>query len=342
MPVDDRFYERLEPLSIETLADLTQSRLERGSRAPAVLSDADSLERAGEQTIAFCYGAEPSRTLPETGAGAVFIQEDLLDACLKSGASALIVTHPEAAFSKALGALFRPRDIFFPDSPVSAGADIHETARLAHGVVVGPGASIGPNVEIGPYAVIGPGVEIGEGTQIGGGAQLSFSIVGANVSIGANAVIGGTGFGIVETGEGLVEAPHIGRVIIGEDVRVGSVCTIDRGRLDDTVIGRATKIDNHCHIAHNVRIGERCLMAAFAGVSGSCVIGDGVMFGGRVGVGDHISVGDNARLGADAALMRDVPAGETWLGSPAKPARSFFREVATLERLSGNRKKGNK
>jgi len=338
VPADTRFFERRGPVSPAALAELSGARLEPGDRGSESLLEAAPLDEAGPDAFSFCQGAGAARRLAETKAGAAFVHPDSLEDCRAAGLSALVTDHPEAAFSAAVRALFPPR-AGVGGAPPFPDADIESSAVVQTGALVFAGSRIGPEAEIGPGAVIGPGVVVGAGCRIGAGARIGFALLGARVGIGANTVIGGEGFGVVEGPDGLVEAAHIGRVIIGDDVRVGALCSIDRGRLRDTVIGAQTKIDNHCHIAHNVRIGERCLMAAFAGVSGSCGIGDGVMFGGRVGLADHLTIGDNAKLGADAALMRSVPAGETWMGSPAKPARAFFREVATVERLAGTRGK---
>jgi UDP-3-O-[3-hydroxymyristoyl] glucosamine N-acyltransferase len=126
----------------------------------------------------------------------------------------------------------------------------------------------------------------------------------------------------------------LGRVIIQDRVTIGANSTIDRGAFDDTVLGEDVKIDNLCHIAHNCQIGRGVLMAAFAGISGSTTIGDAATLGGRVGVADHRNVGAGSTLAGASAVMQDVPAGEVWMGYPAKPIRKFLRETAWLSRKS--------
>jgi UDP-3-O-[3-hydroxymyristoyl] glucosamine N-acyltransferase len=120
-------------------------------------------------------------------------------------------------------------------------------------------------------------------------------------------------------------------------VSLGANSCVDRGLFDDTVIGEGTHIDNLCHIGHNCRIGSQVVMAAFAGVSGSSEVGDGVQFGGRVGLKDHVRVGTGARIAAGAAVLSDVPGGETWAGYPAKPIRAWMRELAWLGRAAQKR-----
>jgi UDP-3-O-[3-hydroxymyristoyl] glucosamine N-acyltransferase len=206
--------------------------------------------------------------------------------------------------------------------------------------VIGPGARIGADTVVGANAVIGPGVAIGRRCRIGAGAVVGFALVGDNVSIHAGAVIGEPGFGVAPAGNGVVDVPQLGRVILQDGVTVGACSCIDRGAWDDTVVGENTKIDNLVQIAHNVRIGQNCVLAAHTGISGSVIIGDGAMFGGRAGVTDHRQVGAGARIAAAAAVMRDVPAGETWAGEPARPLRSWLRESAWLSRAANRGLKG--
>jgi UDP-3-O-[3-hydroxymyristoyl] glucosamine N-acyltransferase len=128
--------------------------------------------------------------------------------------------------------------------------------------------------------------------------------------------------------------PQVGRVILQDDVEIGAGCAIDRGAMGDTMIGEGTKIDNLVQIGHNVTIGRHCIIVAQTGISGSVVLEDWVVLGGQVGIADHLTIGEGAQIGASSGLMRDVPAGERWAGTPAQPVRELFREVAILRRLA--------
>jgi UDP-3-O-[3-hydroxymyristoyl] glucosamine N-acyltransferase len=134
-----------------------------------------------------------------------------------------------------------------------------------------------------------------------------------------------------------VDVPQLGRVILQDNVGIGANTCIDRGAWDDTVIGENTKIDNLVQIAHNVRLGRNCLLAAHTGISGSCVVGDGVAFGGRAGLADHVTVEDRARVAAGAGVMKNIPADEMWAGLPARPIRRFMRETAWVAKMSRSR-----
>lgn len=239
------------------------------------------------------------------------------------------VKDPRAAFAAVASALHRERTLADggPAPRLGAGARIHPSAIIA------PGADIGEGAEIGPHAVIGPGVVIGDRTIIGPNAFVSCALVGASARIGPGAVVGAPGFGFASGPGGAFRVPQLGRVLIGDRAEIGANTTIDRGAMGDTMIGAGTKIDNLVQIGHNVRLGRDCLIASQVGIAGSTVVGDRVMFGGQAGIADHLTIGDDARLAARAGLMRDVPPGETWGGSPAQPIRLWLKEIAILARL---------
>jgi UDP-3-O-[3-hydroxymyristoyl] glucosamine N-acyltransferase len=256
---------------------------------------------------------------------------------VRDGPTVIAIPHPRAAFAKIGERLVKLRMLTAAQPAIDPSARIASSAVLEPGVVVGAGVAIGANVHVGANAVIGPGVQIGVNSRIGGNANLRCALIGDGVIIYPGAVIGEAGFGLAGGSAGARLTPHFGRVIIQNGVSVGAGSCIDRGLLEDTVIGEGSHIDNLCHIGHNCQIGAHVVMAAFAGISGSCEVGDGVQFGGRVGLKDHVKVGAGARIAAGAAVLTDVPAGETWAGYPAKPSRTWMRELAWLARASQKR-----
>ena len=203
---------------------------------------------------------------------------------------------------------------------------------VAPGVVICAGAVIGADTRIGPNSVIGPGVQIGRGVVIGANVSIRSSLIGNNVTILSGARLGESGFGVTAGPQGAEDVPQWGRVIVQDHALIGANSCIDRGAFRDTIIGERTKIDNLCQVGHNVVIGRNTMMASFTGISGTVTVGDGVQMGGRVGIADHVTIGDNARLAASAGIFRDIPAGETWGGVPAKPIRQYLREVAWIQK----------
>ncbi|MFN7055516.1 MAG: UDP-3-O-(3-hydroxymyristoyl)glucosamine N-acyltransferase [Hyphomonas sp.] len=255
------------------------------------------------------------------------------------GVSVLETRFARHAHSVIAKALFRPRHLMPTGSErLNENASIHPKALIAPGAVVGAGAAIGEGTVVLPNAVIGPGVQIGRNCVIGAGVSIICALIGDHVSILSGARIGEAGFGVLSGPAGAEDAPHFGRVIIQDHVTIGANTCIDRGVFEDTIIGERTKIDNLCQIAHNVQLGRSVIVAAFGGISGSVRVGDGSMLGGRVGIADHVTVGERVSLAASAGLFRDVDAGETWGGTPAKPIRQWMREIAWLQKQTNPKK----
>jgi UDP-3-O-[3-hydroxymyristoyl] glucosamine N-acyltransferase len=251
----------------------------------------------------------------------------------------VLISVPNAriAFAKVL-------PLFFPEPTFSAG--IHATA------IVAPDAQIDPAAYIGPYCVVGARVRmgarsvlqgnnfVGDGCQLGEGANLFPSVtlyaqtrIGDRVRIHSGSVIGADGFGYVFDRGQHLKVPQVGNVVIQDDVEIGANVTIDRGALGSTVIGKGTKIDNLVQIAHNVVIGEHCLVVAHVGIAGSTKIGNYVRLAGQAGLAGHLKIGDRATIAAQAGVMTNIGEGETWFGSPARPDRQMKRQYIALEKL---------
>jgi len=191
---------------------------------------------------------------------------------------------------------------------------------------------------VGANTVIGAGVEIGDDCRIAANVTLSHCLIGARVVLHPGVRVGQAGFGFAPDAGGPVKIPQLGRVIIGDDVDIGANTTIDRGSGHDTVIGPGSMIDNLVQIGHNVVLGRGCILAGQVGISGSTKLGDFVMAGGQAGLAGHLDIGAGARIGAQAGLMRDVPAGDAVIGSPAVPLKAFWRQIAAIQRLAGKKK----
>lgn len=335
---DARFFLTSAPLTVDEALRLAgiMTGVSAGDRrmiARAESSEAPDLENA----VVFVEDEARATRLCHRRFGLCFAAPELKPFFDDASGVVCCVHSPRAAFAAVAAALHVPRGLVGSDpsdaTRIDPSAMVHQTA------IIGPGATIGPEVLIGPHTVIGPGVVIGARSMIAENASLWCVVIGADVKIGAGSAIGGPGFGFALGAGGLQRVPQLGRVIIGDKVEIGANGAIDRGALGDTIIGAGVKIDNMVQIAHNVRIGENCLIAAQVGIAGSAKIGARVLFGGQAGIADHATIGDDARIAAKAGVMRNIPSGETWGGYPARPMTTWLRETAAMARGAERKKK---
>jgi UDP-3-O-[3-hydroxymyristoyl] glucosamine N-acyltransferase len=304
-----------------------------------VVSGVAALDRAGPNDVSFYASAKYAADMASTSAGVVLVAPELAQAESATQVR-VVVNQPHDAMLKIVSALHAHVD--------DAAPGIHPTARIGRGVtlgedvsvdayaIIGDGVSLGNRVRVGPHCVIGRDVPIGDDSRLYAAATIyPRAMIGQRVIIHAGARIASDGFGYVFRDGAHTKIPHVGRCIIEDDVEIGANSTLDRGSVDDTVIGAGTKIDNLVHIAHNVRIGKRCLIMAQVGIAGSARVGDGVILAGQVGLSGHLTIGDGARLAAQAGVFGDVPAGETWGGYPARKHSESLRASAALFKLAG-------
>ena len=322
-------------LTAQAVADLVGGRVV-GDGA-VVLAAVGPLDRADGRTLSFLGSPRYLKAFHASPAGAVLLLEEHAG---EAGGprTRIVVADPHKAINLVASRLY-PQEEHVPG--------VHPTAVLGAGVALGAGVSIGPyavlgrRVTLGARAVVGPHTVVGDDVSIGDDAVLDPHVtiysgcrLGARVLCKSGAVIGGPGFGYTEGDQGHSRLLHVGSVILEDDVEIGSHTCVDRGSLGDTVVGQGTKIDNLVQVAHNVRIGPRCLIAGQAGVAGSSHLGQGVLVGGGGMISGHLTIGDGARVGGGAGVTTNIPAGEAWSGYPARPHRDALRTQATLQRLA--------
>jgi len=343
---DPVFFAPSQLMSVAEAAQLTGARLHHPNLGAVAISFLASLDNAGPGALTFIESKKHREHLRSLVAAACFCPPELVSK-IPEGIAALVSSAPQRDFA-AIGRVLFPQSVqplsTHGETGLSPQAYIHPAALIEEGVTVEAGAIIGRNVEIGRGSVIASGVVIGENCKIGRdcylapGVSVQYAFIGNRVRLYAGVRIGQDGFGYIGGTSGIEKIPQLGRVILQDDVEIGANSTIDRGALNDTIIGEGTKIDNLVQIAHNVQIGRFCLIAAQCGLAGSCSVGDGTQIGGATGIANHIKIGSNVQIAAQSGVMNDIPDGEKWGGSPARPFKQWFREVAALRSMSRSRK----
>lgn len=228
-----------------------------------------------------------------------------------------------------------------PSAIVDSTATIDETAEIGPGVVISSGVEIGARTYIGANSVIEKNVKIGSDTTIHPLVCIGHScVVGNHCEIMSNSVIGSEGYGYAHDEKwNHYRIPHSGRVVLHDDVHIGACCTIDRGTIEDTVIGQGTKMDNQCHLAHNSVIGKNCLITAQFGMAGSSKIGNNFVSGGKASVTGHVTITDNVQISGMSGVTKSITEPGQYGGFPLQPLRDYLKTKAALVQLPELRKK---
>jgi UDP-3-O-[3-hydroxymyristoyl] glucosamine N-acyltransferase len=318
-------------MKISELAKLLGGTL-RGEEGREV-HEVAALGAAGPDDLTYAEGAKSLELATTSRAGCILVPED----SVLTGRTTIGVANPKLAFVRAAQVLCPPR--ILPPG-VHATAVIAPGARIAEDAIICPYVVIESRVVVGQGTYLGAGVCLGEGAQIGSHCVLYPRVsvypgarIGNRVILHSGVVIGSDGFGYVFAEDHYEKFPQRGGVVIEDDVEIGSNSTVDRGSLGVTVIGQGTKIDNLVQIAHNVKVGRHCVIAAQTGISGSAEIDNHVVMGGQVGVADHIRIEERAMIGGQAGIFRTIRRGTKVWGTPARPLDEFKKVYAQLANL---------
>jgi len=316
--------------TLSELSDLVKGKIV--GDPTMVITGVSEIQNGRESTITFLSNLKYKKYLQTTGASAVVVPE----ASLLDNKPGIVHHNPQLAIAKILGE-FTPKLQY--TSGVNETAYVDSKAKIGKNVTIGPFSVIEAGVIIGDHSNIGSHTVIDQKTSIGKNCKIFSNIhiyhgtnIGDNAIIHSGTVIGSDGFGFVTDQDINHKIPQNGYVIIGNNVEIGANCAIDRGTIGDTIIEDQCKLDNHVHLAHNVRLGKGCLLTAAVTIAGSVEVGEFCIFAGHVGVAPHVKIGARSVLAAKTGVSKSLTGGKVYAGMPAREIREQHkREAVYLE-----------
>lgn len=295
---------------------------------------------AGPRTACFVYNENYLKTVGQSAAQFWVMAPQLFDSLeddVKRQKTFILTENPYLLFTQLITHFFpaaKAKPFVHPQTWIDPSARVHPSAQIEAFVSIGPNSVVGPRVIIHAGCWIHEGVEVGEDSVLYGGVRVySRSVIGKRNVLHSGAVIGADGFGFIPYQGRQVKIPQVGRTILGDDVEVGANTTIDRGALDDTIIGAGTKIDNQVQIGHNCKIGDHGIICAQSGLSGNTVAGHHLLMSGRVGTKGHLKIGDNVSIGGQSGVTKNISSGSTVKGYPAMPLQAFLKAQSLFVKL---------
>lgn len=348
------FFINKGPFGIKEICEKIQDKIECKviGDNDLVISGISTLKDAKDNDITFLNNFKYLNQLEASKAGACIVDTNEDIGVLKSKASSsmtfIITDSPYYAYAKILDLFYEDRIFHFVKNNNQSSqnnnallqySNIDETAKIGGDCVIEPNVYIGPDARIGNCckilsgAYIGANCVIGDNSYVGSSATLRHCVIGNNCIIHTGVRIGQDGFGFAHYNGNIAKIKQLGIVVIGDNVEIGANTCIDRGALNNTIIGNYTKIDNLVQIAHNVVIGAYCFIVAQTGIAGSTVIGDGVNIAGQVGIAGHLKIGNHVKIAAQSGVMHDLVDGITVGGYPAIEIRQWHRQTVMLKKM---------
>ena len=290
------------------------------------VNDIKPLNLAKKNEITFFDTVKYKNLASQTKASACITTQKLKQ-YLPNNICKIIVKNVLFELARTVKILYPDSDVDYPDLLLKKPAKSnHKKVKFGNNVLIGKKVKIGKNSIIGSNCIIESNVQIGKNCIIGSNVIIKNSIIGNNVVIQDNCKIGQKGFGFIPLNGKNLKFPHIGQVNINDEVEIASGCTIDRGSIDNTIIGKNTYLDNQVHIGHNVQIGSNCMIAGQVGFAGSSKIGNNVSIGGQAGVSGHLKIGNNVKIGGGSGVVKDIEDNQIVMGYPAIPLKEFIKK----------------
>ncbi len=325
---DTQFFEKKGPFQIKDIAKLIGCTNELANVENFKIYGIESLDNAKNKDMTFLNSVKYKDLSLKTEAAACITSSNLLN-FLPKKCIQLNVKNVLFALTTVSRLFYPNADIDKPDKNLLSAKDLiklYPNVTFGKNVLIGKNVIIKKNTFIGSNTIIESNVEIGENCVIGSLVTIRKSLIYNNVNIQEGSKIGLKGFGFIPIKEKNLRTPHIGRVILEDNVEIGANCTIDRGSVSDTLIGKNTFIDNQVHIAHNVKIGKNCMIAGQCGFAGSTTIGDNVVIGGMAGISGHLNIGNNVKIGGGSGVINNIPENSQVMGYPAVPLKVFIKQ----------------
>ena len=313
------FFEQKGPFFLTEILANTKQKIK--------LFDIKPLNEARDTDVSFFESINYIESAKSTKA-ACCLTTDKLKIYLPKKCVPIIVKNVLFELCKVARKFYPSADIDTPDLTLKIPTKLMcSKVKFGNNVLVGKNCKIGKNTIIGSNSIIEHDVLIGKNCTIGSHVVLRNSIIGNNVVIQDGCKIGLTGFGFIPIKEKNLRFPHVGKVILKDNAEIGANCTLDRGSIGDTVIGKNSFLDNQVHVAHNVKIGDNCMIAGQVGFAGSSFIGDNVSIGGQAGISGHLKIGNNVKIGGGSGVVKDIPDGTVVMGYPAVPLKKFIKNL---------------
>ncbi len=322
---ENNFFERKGPFSLKELFNV------KSKEKKIKFVDVKILSSAKKNDITFFDSINYKDFASNTKAGCC-ITTDKLKAYLPTRCTPVLVKNVLFELAKITKKFYPLADVDYPDTTLrKPKTSKYSNVKFGNNVLIGKNVKIGKNTVIGSNTIVEHNVSVGKNCVIGSQIVIKNSIIGDDVVIQDGAKIGLKGFGFIPLKGKNFRFPHIGRVILKNNVEIGSSCTIDRGSVDDTIIGENTFLDNQVHMAHNVKVGKNCMIAGQVGFAGSSTLGDNVSIGGQAGISGHLKIGNNVKIGGGSGVVKDIEDNSVVMGYPAVPLKEFLKKGQKVE-----------
>ena len=323
-----RFFQKKGPFPLKDIFKAINNKSEFSGDANLKIYGFESLDTASDRDMTFLNSAKYKDISLKTKAAVCITTSNLLkflpEKCIKVSVKNTLLAATQVS------KMFYPEaDLDYPDLHLTESSEIsniYPKVNFGKNVLIGKNVKIGSNSFIGSNSVIESNVQIGSNCIIGSSVTIKSSLIYDNVSIQDGSKIGVKGFGFIPIQNKNLRTPHIGKVILEENVEIGANSTIDRGSVKDTIIKKNTFLDNQVHVAHNVQIGKNCMIAGQVGFAGSTTIGDNVVIGGQAGISGHLKIGNNVKIGGGSGVINDIPDNSQIMGYPAVPLKEFVKK----------------